>query len=54
VTRELRRATVRNGILGDISFDRNGDLIEAPVTIYRVSSKGPIVDRVITVRSGVP
>jgi branched-chain amino acid transport system substrate-binding protein len=28
VTRELRRTTVEDGILGDIRFDENGDLVE--------------------------
>jgi branched-chain amino acid transport system substrate-binding protein len=49
VTRELRAATVEDGLLGDISFDRYGDLVEAPVTIYRITDKGQVVDRVITV-----
>jgi ABC-type branched-subunit amino acid transport system substrate-binding protein len=49
VTRELRAATVENGLLGDISFDRYGDLVEGPVTIYRVTGKRLVVDRVITV-----
>ena len=30
VTRELRRTNVEDGILGDIRFDRIGDLVEAP------------------------
>jgi hypothetical protein len=40
---------VEDGLLGDIRFDRYGDLVEGPVTIYRVTRKGPVVDRVITV-----
>jgi ABC-type branched-subunit amino acid transport system substrate-binding protein len=32
VTRELFRTDVEDGILGDIRFDENGDLVEAPVT----------------------
>ncbi len=51
VTRELRAATVEDGLLGDISVDRYGDLVEGPVTIYRVTRKGPVVDRVISVRA---
>jgi branched-chain amino acid transport system substrate-binding protein len=47
VTEELRRATVEDGLLGDISFDRYGDLVEGPVTIYRVTREGAVVDRVI-------
>jgi branched-chain amino acid transport system substrate-binding protein len=36
VNRELRRTTVENGILGDIRFDENGDLVEGPVSFFRV------------------
>jgi branched-chain amino acid transport system substrate-binding protein len=52
VTRELRRTNVKNGILGAISFDRYGDLVEAPLTLSRITSTGVVVDRVITVRAG--
>ena len=51
VTRELRATRVEDGILGDIRFDDNGDLVEGPVTIYRFTRKGPTVDRVVTVRA---
>jgi hypothetical protein len=40
---------VEDGLLGDISFDRYGDLVEGPVTIYRLTRSGPVVDRVIIV-----
>jgi branched-chain amino acid transport system substrate-binding protein len=60
VTRELRRTRIEDGILGDIRFDQNGDLVEGPVTIFRVLGKGDLnsqdgyqgadVDRVITAR----
>jgi ABC-type branched-subunit amino acid transport system substrate-binding protein len=40
VTEELRATTVENGLLGDIRFDRYGDLVEGPVTIYRLTRKG--------------
>ena len=50
VTRELRRTRVRNGILGDIRFDRNGDLVAGPVTVFRVEADFA-VDRVVTARS---
>jgi len=50
VTRELRRTSIEDGILGDIQFDRNGDLVEAPVAIFRVAAGDRVVvDRVITV-----
>jgi branched-chain amino acid transport system substrate-binding protein len=51
VTRELRATRVEDGILGDIRFDDNGDLVEGPVTIYRFTRKGPTVNRVVTVRA---
>ena len=52
VNRELRRTRVRNGILGDIRFDRNGDLVEGPVTVFRVEADF-VVDRVVTARSAL-
>jgi ABC-type branched-subunit amino acid transport system substrate-binding protein/DNA-binding beta-propeller fold protein YncE len=51
VTRELRATRVEDGILGDIRFDDNGDLVEGPFTIYRFIRKRPTVDRVVTVRA---
>jgi branched-chain amino acid transport system substrate-binding protein len=35
VTGELRRTHARGGILGDVSFDAKGDLVEGPITILR-------------------
>jgi branched-chain amino acid transport system substrate-binding protein len=49
VARELFETRVEDGILGNISFDRYGDLVEGPVTIFRVTRKGPVVDRVLLV-----
>jgi branched-chain amino acid transport system substrate-binding protein len=54
VNRELRWSHSTGGILGDIRFDRHGDLVEAPVTIFRVGRTKAVVDRVITVRSSGP
>ena len=51
VTRALRSTRVEDGILGDIRFDEHGDLLEGPVTIFRVAKHGPRVDRVVTVRA---
>jgi branched-chain amino acid transport system substrate-binding protein len=58
VTEELRRTIVEDGILGDIRFDENGDLVEGPVTIFRVVGRGhpglvpgAVVDRVIIARA---
>ena len=53
VTRELRRTRISNGILGDISFDRNGDLARAPVTAFRVGKSDFVVDRVVIARSAL-
>ncbi len=36
VTREVFRTRVEDGILGDIRFDRNGDLVDAPFTFVRM------------------
>ncbi|HET8742545.1 MAG TPA: BTAD domain-containing putative transcriptional regulator [Gaiella sp.] len=58
VTRELFRTRVTDGILGDIRFDRNGDLVDSPFTFVRMvgdrSGKAglhPEVDRVVLARS---
>ena len=56
VTKQLFKTRVENGILGNVSFDKNGDPIEAPITIYRIVGKagGPdgfVADRVITART---
>jgi DNA-binding SARP family transcriptional activator/ABC-type branched-subunit amino acid transport system substrate-binding protein/streptogramin lyase len=58
VVRELHETTVEDGILGDIRFDENGDLVEGPFTIFRVVGKGhpgpepgAVVDRVILARA---
>jgi branched-chain amino acid transport system substrate-binding protein len=47
VVDELFRTKVENGILGSFSFDRFGDLVPAPVTIYRFESGKIVVDGVI-------
>ena len=63
VNRELRRTTVEDGILGDIRFDENGDLVEGPVTFFRAvgprqpsstslaGAEGLAFDRVIMARA---
>jgi ABC-type branched-subunit amino acid transport system substrate-binding protein len=51
VTEEVRRTQVRNGILGDIAFDRKGDPVEGPMTILRFVRGDFVVDRVVRVRS---
>ena len=60
VTREVFRARVEDGILGDIRFDRNGDLVNAPFTFFRIvggrSSEDRLhsaFDRVVVARSAL-
>jgi DNA-binding SARP family transcriptional activator/ABC-type branched-subunit amino acid transport system substrate-binding protein len=60
VTREVFRTRVTDGILGDIRFDRNGDLVDSPFTFVRMvgnlageAGLRPIVDRVILARSAL-
>ncbi len=53
VTRELRRTRIDSGILGDIRFDRRGDLAEGPVSFFVVEGRRFVVDRVITARSSL-
>ena len=50
VLEEIRRTQVQNGILGDIGFNANGDLVDAPITFYRVQSERFVPDRVVVVR----
>jgi branched-chain amino acid transport system substrate-binding protein len=54
VLREIRKTRVEGGVLGDIAFDRNGDLREAPITMYRVKNDEFVPDRVIVVRTTRP
>jgi len=51
VLEEIRKTRVKDGVLGDISFDRNGDLRERPIAVYRVEDGAFVADRVIIVRS---
>ncbi|HET6683263.1 MAG TPA: BTAD domain-containing putative transcriptional regulator [Gaiella sp.] len=58
VTRELFRTRVTDGILGDIRFDRKGDLVDSPFTFVRMGGDRhgkaglrPVVDRVVLARS---
>ena len=59
VTKELFKTRVENGILGDIRFDKNGDPVEAPITIWRIvrpsraAPDGYVADRVIIGRSAL-
>jgi ABC-type branched-subunit amino acid transport system substrate-binding protein len=52
VTRQLARTHIRNGIVGDVAFNREGDLVHAPVTLYRYAGGQMRAARVITLRSG--
>ncbi len=47
VVDELFRTKVTNGILGSFSFDRYGDIVPAPVGIYRVEGGELVADDVI-------
>ena len=47
---EVRRTVVTNGILGDIGWDGRGDLVEAPITVFRVQKGELVVDRVVVAR----
>lgn len=60
VTKEVFRTRVEDGILGDIRFDRNGDLVDAPFTFFRMAGEAgseagvrPEVDRVVLARSAL-
>jgi branched-chain amino acid transport system substrate-binding protein len=58
VTEELFKTRVENGILGDIRFDKNGDPVEAPATIWRIvrpseAPNGQAADRVIIGRTAL-
>ena len=58
VTRELFKTRVENGILGDIRFDKNGDPVEALVTIRRIvrpsrAPNGSVADRVVIGRAAL-
>ena len=37
---ELFRTRVRDGLLGDFTFDRRGDITESPITILRLTNPG--------------
>ena len=39
VTRELRRLKVEDGILGTFSFDKNGDMTPAAISVFRLTGK---------------
>ncbi|MBA2293676.1 MAG: ABC transporter substrate-binding protein, partial [Actinobacteria bacterium] len=54
VTEQVRQTRIQNGILGDVAFDPNGDLVEGPMTILRFSRRDFIVDRVVRVRPSAP
>lgn len=49
VVREVYATKVRNGILGSFSFDAFGDVVPAPVTIYRIGGGRLVTDRVVRV-----
>ena len=48
VVKQLFHVRVTNGILGNFSFDQNGDTTADAVTIYRITNGAPTVFTVIT------
>ena len=57
-TKELFKTRVENGILGDMRFDKNGDPVEALVTIRRIvrpsqAPNGSVADRVVIGRAAL-
>ena len=61
VLQALFATRIRNGLIGTVSFDRNGDIETSPVTILRVEPgarthplfPGAVVDRVLQVPVGL-
>ncbi len=49
VVREVYATKVRNGILGSFTFDAFGDVVPAPVTVYRIHDGRLVTDRVVRV-----
>jgi branched-chain amino acid transport system substrate-binding protein len=47
VVEELFATKVENGILGSFSFDRYGDIVPAPVGIYRIENGDLVADDVV-------
>jgi branched-chain amino acid transport system substrate-binding protein len=44
VIEELHRLEIENGILGNLSFDENGDITPATITIFRITGTGREAD----------
>ena len=53
VTSHILTDPVHGRILGNFSFDRNGDMTPSPVTIHRVKHGRQTTDRVVRVSSGL-
>jgi ABC-type branched-subunit amino acid transport system substrate-binding protein len=47
VASALLKVRVRNGIVGDVSFDANGDPRSSPVTIYKIVNHASTVYRIV-------
>jgi branched-chain amino acid transport system substrate-binding protein len=52
VGQAVLRAKVDDGLIGSFSFDRNGDLEPAPVTVFRVHDRSAQIVRILN--SGLP
>jgi branched-chain amino acid transport system substrate-binding protein len=48
VTKQLFKVNLKNSILGNVSFNSNGDVTSNPVTIYRVKGNAAPTLKVIT------
>jgi branched-chain amino acid transport system substrate-binding protein len=44
VTQELHHLAIENGILGNFSFDENGDMTPATISVFRITGKGREAD----------
>jgi ABC-type branched-subunit amino acid transport system substrate-binding protein len=54
VVEELFATKVENGILGSFSFDRYGDIVPAPVGVYRFEGGDIVVDGVVRTPPDAP
>ncbi len=53
VSSHLLTDEVHGGIMGDFSFDRNGDIAPSPVTVYLVRRGRQTIDRVVRVSAAL-
>ena len=53
VVKELFATKVENGILGSFSFDRFGDIVPAPVGVYRFENGKIVAHDVVRTPGGI-